>query len=326
MLIDLCANGSKATLSDHLGDRAAVKTYLIATILCLSAVPALGSPIFVPTFTAAFNSNFGGNAATAQAAWVAAANNLASSFSDNIHINITVDAVAGTSIFGMSNTPLIMITYGNLYNAALQDAKSADDAASIGLGGSLGGTGTLGSASDPIGGPHNWWVTRAQGKALGLSPDDSTSDGTTTFGAGFAYTFFGAIQPGTYDFQGLVTHEISEIMGRLGLCGTSIASVPGYTLLDAFSFSGLSVRNTGNGTNANFSIDSGSTLLKGFNAQTVNGGDCRDWASGTNDAFNAFAATGVPNSVTGVDLRVADVIGYDLIVIAKRRRGQITSQ
>jgi hypothetical protein len=310
-----------------LGDRAAVKTYLLATILCLSAVPAFGSPIFVPTFTAAFNSNFGANAATAQAAWVAAANSLASAFTDNIHINITVDAVAGTSIFGMSNTPLVSIAYVDLYDAALLDKTSADDAISIGLGGSLGGTGTPGSASDPIGGPHNWWVTRAQRKALGLSADDSiTTDGTTTFGAGFAYTFFGAIQPGTYDFQGLVTHEISEIMGRIGLCGTSIASVPAYTLLDAFSFSGPSVRNTGNGTNANFSIDSGSTLLKGFNPQTVNGGDCRDWASGTNDAFNAFAATGVPNSVTGVDLRVTDVIGYDLVIIAKRRRAQVTSQ
>jgi hypothetical protein len=226
----------------------------------------------------------------------------------------------------MSNTPLFSITYGNLYNAALQDETSADDAQSIGLGGSLGGTGTPGSASDPIGGPHNWWVTRAQQKALGLSADDSTTDGTTTFGAGFVYTFFGAIQPGTYDFQGLVTHEISEIMGRIGLCGTSIASVPGYTLLDAFSFSGPSVRNTGNGTNANFSIDSGDTILKGFNPQTLNGGDCRDWASGTNDAFNAVDATGVANPVTGVDLRVTDVIGYDLIVIAKRRRAQVTSQ
>jgi hypothetical protein len=30
--------------------------------------------------------------------------------------------------------------------------------------------------------------------------------------------------------------------------------------------------------------------------------------------------------VTGVDLRITDVIGYDLVTIAKRRRGQVTSQ
>jgi hypothetical protein len=303
-----------------------VKTYFLATIFCLSAVPAFGSPIFVPTFTAAFNSNFGANAATAQAAWIAAANSFASAFTDDIHINITVDAVAGTSLFGMSNTPIFSISYTNLYNAALQDATSADDATSTGLGGSFGGTGTPGSVSDPIAGNHNWWVTRAQRKALGLSADDSTTDGTTTFGAGFVYTFFGAVQPGTYDFQGVVTHEISEVMGRFGLCGNLVSGVPGYTLMDAFSFSGPSVRNPGDGTNANFSIDNGNTILKGFNPQTLNGGDCRDWASGTNDAFNAFAATGVANPVTGVDLRMTDVIGYDLVVIAKRRRGQVTSQ
>ena len=96
--------------------------------------------------------------------------------------------------------------------------------------------------------------------------------------------------------------------------------------MDAFSFSGPSVRNPGMGTNANFSIDNGNTLLKGFNPQTLNGGDCRDWASGTNDAFNSFAATSVANPVTGVDLRMTDVIGYDLVVIAKKRRGQVTSQ
>ena len=143
------------------GTRRRVKTYFLATIFCLSAVPAFGSPIFVPTFTAAFNSNFGANAATAQAAWIAAANSFASAFTDNIHINITVDAVAGTSLFGMSNTPIFSISYGDLYNAALQDATSADDAASTGLGGSFGGSGTPDSVIDPIAGPHNWWVTRS---------------------------------------------------------------------------------------------------------------------------------------------------------------------
>src|SRR5439155_15246694 len=43
-----------------------------------------------------------------------------------------------------------------------------------------------------------------------------------------------------------------------------------------------------------------------------NGGDDGDWASGTNDAFNAFSSSSVMNSITPVDVREMDVLGYDL--------------
>ena len=58
--------------------------------------------IITPTFTANFDTNFGVNATAAKAAWAAAAQVFTSHFSDNIHINITVDAVPGTSVFGES--------------------------------------------------------------------------------------------------------------------------------------------------------------------------------------------------------------------------------
>src|SRR5262249_20382363 len=69
----------------------------------------------------------------------------------------------------------------------------------------------------------------------------------------------------------------------------------------------------------NFSIDNGTTLLKLFNNAQQNGLDTRDWAppslggDGTNDAFNQFSNWGVVNPVSAVDVRVMDVIGYDLI-------------
>jgi len=284
---------------------------LIAVAVGLvAAQPASATIVFVPTFTAAFNTNFGANAAAAQAAWNQAAAIFSTNFDDNIHINITVDGVAGTGILGQSSTPIFSTTYNALYNAVLADRTSADDNTLTNTGGSLGGNGTAGSAADPIGTAHNWWTTRAQRKALGLLADDATNDGTTTFGAGFSYTFSGAIAAGTIDFQGVVAHEISEVMGRIGICGGSVAGAPGYTLIDAMSFSGAGTRNTGNGANANFSIDNGNTLLKGFNNNASFGGDCRDWASGTNDAFNAFSSSGVANPVTAVDLRIMDVIGY----------------
>jgi hypothetical protein len=43
----------------------------------------------------------------------------------------------------------------------------------------------------------------------------------------------------------------------------------------------------------------------------VNNLDSRDWAPGTNDAFNQFSDFGVVNPVSHVDLQVMDVIGFD---------------
>ena len=99
-------------------------------------------------------------------------------------------------------------------------------------------------------------------------------------------------------------------MGRAGISGgTVIMGTSGYSLLDALSFSSPGSRML-DGLGGSLSLDAGTTLLKDFN--TISGGDTRDWASGTNDSFNAFASMGVQNSVTAVDLRTIDVIGYDL--------------
>ena len=64
--------------------------------------PWCSNMIITPTFTANFDTNFGVNATAAKAAWAAAAQVFTSHFSDNIHINITVDAVPAPSVFGES--------------------------------------------------------------------------------------------------------------------------------------------------------------------------------------------------------------------------------
>lgn len=278
----------------------------VAVALLGPSAPARAGLVITGNFTNNFVTDFGANAAAAEAAWNAAAKVFENNFSDNIHINITVDAVAGTSVFGGSSTPLLSTSYTNLRNAVVADAKTADDATAIGAGGSV-------SATDPTGGTGHWWLTTAQAKALGLTPDStSNNDGTTTFGAGNPFTFSGPIAPGTFDFQGVAAHEISEVMGRQGLKGTTFAGqANSNTLLDLFSYTGPGTRSLAGGPNANFSIDNGTTLLKQYNDWTQNGLDSRDWAGGTNDSFNQFADPGVVNSVSGVDLREMDVIGYD---------------
>ena len=281
-----------------------------ACILCctLGSLAHAGL-VITPTFTANFNTNFGANAAAAQAAWNAAASVFTANFSDNIHINITVDAVAGTSVFGQSNTSLYSTSYANLRALAVADATTANDNISIGAGGSV-------TAADPTAGAGTWWVSSSQAKAIGLIADNLSNDGTTTFGAGNAFTFSGAITGGTYDFKDVAAHEISEVMGRLGLKGGSIGGhSPSYSLTDDFSYTAANVRGLAQGL-TNFSIDNGTTLLKQWNNSASNGLDSRDWASGFgNDAFNQFSSAGVTNPVSAVDLELMDVIGYDLIAL-----------
>jgi hypothetical protein len=192
---------------------------------------------------------------------------------------------------------------------ALADAKTADDATATGFGGSI-------PFTDPVSAsPHTWWLSSAQAKALGLVADNLNNDVTTTFGAGFSYTFSGPIAPGTFDFQATAAHEISEVMGRLGLMGVTIGSaIHSYSLDDLFTFSGSGSRNLTCPSNNNwFSINNGNTLLKQENDYCTNGLDPQDWASGTPDSFNQFATLGASEPVTSLDLRDMDVLGYDRI-------------
>jgi hypothetical protein len=262
--------------------------------------------VITPTFTANFDKNFGANAAAARTAWMAAADVFTSHFSDDIHINITVDAVTNPAVFGESFPALVSISYADLFARLSADAVTQNDQIAVGPGGSV-------PASDPTNGIGTWWLTRAQAKALGYIPDDMSDDGGTTFGATNVFTFSGEITPGTFDFQGVAAHEISEIMGRLGVSGGTIGTTANsFSLIDNLSYTGLGMKGLRGGPGNNFSIDNGLTLLKLFNDPTVNHLDTRDWAPGTNDAFNQISSSDVANPVSAVDLQLMDVIGYDL--------------
>jgi hypothetical protein len=262
--------------------------------------------VISPTFTSAFDTNFGANAAAARAAWNAAADVLVGNLSDDITLNITVDAVTDITVFSSSAMPLQSISYTDLLAKVNAGAKTQDDLTAVGTGGSM-------TAADPTGGDGTWWLTRSQAKAFGLvDADDPSNDGSTTFGTGNAWTFSGEIAEHTFDFQGAAAHEISEVMGRLGLSGGNVGmTANSFSLIDNFSYTSPGAKGIHGGTGNNFSIDDGTTLVKLFNDPTANGLDSRDWAPGTNDAFNQFSDAGVVNPFSAVDLRVMDVIGYD---------------
>jgi len=257
--------------------------------------------IITPTFTARFDSNFGTNSTAARDARNAAAQLFTSAFSDDIHINITVDAVTDAKVLGESFPQWVSISYAEIYTRVNAYASTQNDLIAVGPGGSV-------TASDPTNGSGKWSLTRAQAKALGYVPDDLSDDGSTTFGTSESYTFTGSIAAGTIDFVDVAAHEISEVMGRAGLSGGNNS----FSLIDLFSFTGAGTRRLQGGAGNFFSIDNGSTLIKEFN-DTFFGGDSRDWAGGTNDAFNANASFGVRSIVSAVDLQLMDVLGYGRI-------------
>jgi hypothetical protein len=241
-----------------------------------------------------------------------AAAQFAGNFSDPIHVNIRITAVAGTGTLGASSTSLSLVSLANLKASALADATTANDATATGAGGSLF------LAADPIAGAHNFLVSRAEAKALGLAADNAvTSDGTFTFGGGFNYSYDpnNRAVSGKIDFIGVAMHEMSEIMGRIGIMGVDIGvGSPSYMMMDLFSYTGAGVRGLNNGAGRSFSFDNGTTLLKGFNNASGLGGDLQDWASGANDTFNAFSSSGVLNALTSVDLITMDMLGYNFFV------------
>jgi len=244
------------------------------------------------------------DAAAASAAFDYAAGQIMALYSDPVQINIILAATTDPTVLGQSNAPLVgTFTYDQIRTLLINDntAHPSPD-------------GTTSTAALPAVNPYactTFLVSRGLAKALGNIPSDATNDGTFTFGTTHAYTYEPANRavPGRFDFIGVAFHEITEIMGRVArLNQTGNCNRP----FDVFRFLGAGTQSLiFTDSNVYFSVDGGTTNLKNFNANG-NGGDLGDWASGSNDAFNAFSDSGVENNLTSVDVRVMDVIGWDL--------------
>jgi hypothetical protein len=244
-----------------------------------------------------------------KAACSSAAAQFTSRYSDPINVNIKVTASPGTSDLGSSRTFFDAVdSYNNLQAAFAGDSKTADDATTVGNGGSLR------AGADPITTPHMYNVTRAQAKALGLRPDDMQNDGTFNFGGGQAWTYDPNNRKvaGKFDFIGVAMHEYSEIMGRNSIMADPQfdPGTPNYCAYDLFHYTGAGTRGLNSGPGRSFSFNNGTSLLIAFN-DGGNGGDLQDWAGPAPDSFNAFGPPNEQDDMTPVDLQVMDVIGYD---------------
>ena len=311
--------GATATFTTPGVDTGVGETYSISSRgVTIGAVPEVPATVLTINLTYDPDSTFttaGLSAADITAmknANTFAAQQFTNSLHDPINVNILITAVAGTGTLGQSNTSLLLPSFTSMRDATHSDAKSADDTTATGASGSLSST-----LTDPVGTAHDWLISKAQGKALSMTADNLTQDGKYTFGGGFSYTYDSANRAvaGKIDYIGVSMHEFSEIMGRIGIQGTqSLTGNPDYMQMDLFHYTGAGTRGLNNGAGRSFSINAGTNLLKAFNNGST-GGDLQDWASGTNDSFNAFSSSGVLNDYSAVDIRTMDAIGYDTVSV-----------
>src|SRR5262249_44239952 len=226
-----------------------------------------------------------------------------SQFTDPITINISVGygevggQALGSGALGESLTYLNTYSYSQLLGALTADATTATHQTAVA---SL-------PASNPAGGA-NYLVPTAEAKALGLMGASTSLDGSIGFSSIpgiFDYNNADGVSAGQYDFYGVVAHELSEVMGRLILGGSS------FTPFSLFDYSAAGVRDMSGAQPGYFSINGGQTNLDSFNS--VAGGDLGDWASSAgNDSFLAFAKSGVVLPVSQADLTALDAIGWNL--------------
>ncbi len=129
---------------------------------------------------------------------------------------------------------------------------------------------------------------------------------------------------------GALEHEITEVLGRVSILGTSKAGpLPMYTLLDLDRYSAPGVAALTPGASDYFSLNGGTTSLATYNNAT-NGGDPGDWAASVpNDAFDAFLVTGSPASLSNADVEELGAIGMQAVnsplTIAGAAAGQSTN-
>jgi len=249
-----------------------------------------------------------------EAAVVSAAQIYTSAFTNHVTINIAVGLgeVGGSAMdskaLGQSESSGYVVGYSTLTHAL-----GASDSALV--------SGGLMSANavtaDAALSNANFFVTSAQAKAIGLANAHSTAiDGYIGLSNSGSALYFpgngGTIKANQYDGVGVAAHEISEVMGRIGLEGAALnASTHAYTALDLFRYTSAGVADL-NPTAGYFSTNLGATNLAQFN-NPANGGDAADLASQTpSNAYNAFGTPGVVNQVTATDLLMVAALGYQV--------------
>lgn len=253
-------------------------------------------------------------------------------FTNNITVNIEFHNMS--TGLGQSIAFIFPVPYLTYCPALAASATSPDDMTAL--------THTPCGSTNPINSTANIDVKSPSGRVLGINTPEQNFAGncpTANFtGSGCIglNVSLANMHPG-FLFT-TVEHEIDEVLG-LGsaLNGTTTPTDPWPEDLFRWASAGTRSYSTntstttpcGGGTPAAFfSIDGGATNLDGFN-NCNNGGDYGDWVTHSppqvQDAFINLSGTPPSLTISSQEVQALDVIGYS-ILLAKHRRGQITSQ
>ena len=220
-----------------------------------------------------------------------AANLLQSAFSNNIVLNFHVGygEVAGQALTNGSAAAGpsggISMTTANLKTALLNSAASADDTAAY----------TNLSPNLNPNGNGSVVVWSAQEKALGLlAPASGGIDGEVGFATDISSNLL----------VGVALHEITHAMGR-----TSGYNDP-FGIADLFRYSAAGTHVFAGGSAAYLSADGGATRIADFDTGSDFGDFSNNSALTVNDSFNAFYSGSTAQTLTSVDLRTMDILGY----------------
>ncbi len=224
-------------------------------MMCLPVLGSVGSARANPTFNLSYIS---GTSLAEQTAFASAASYWASSFRDNVTINLTVGTgILGSGVLAQASSVRATVSYGSFRSQMVADATSATDTAAVAhLPNTTGvamylnytsnnpnGSGSATPYVDGDGDANNTTVrlTNANARALGYNPATSTlfglcpvaCDGFIQFAAsGFTWDLnrTNGITAGAFDFVGLAIHEIGHALGFVsGVDSLDTAASPGPT-------------------------------------------------------------------------------------------------
>ncbi len=177
---------------------------------------------------------------------------------------------------------------------------------------------TFAASSEPT--SSQFFITSAETKAMGyVNPTSTSLDGYVGFSSSYPmyYGTTGTPSANQYDFFSIAEHELTEVMGRIGVEGANMNGAKTYTPLDLFHYSAPG-KLTMAGNGGYFSVNNGQTNLGAYNNAAVNGGDVADWASSiANNSFDAFTAPGTAGAMTSNDVIETAALGYRLSALGR---------
>jgi hypothetical protein len=272
-------------------------------------------------------------------------------------VTLTLDFESGlrlsSGVLGTTKSMYMDMYYSDFRSRLAQVSSSAADALAVA---SLPGGANFGrlinlTADNPAGAgsatpyvdrnPATVHLSAANARALGLQFQGNESPGCAAacdaridISTRYAYDYdpSDGISPGTFDFVGIVRHEIGHALGfvsgvdLLDVAGTlrPAGSFTAVTPLDMFRYSSLSAAShvidfTADTRQKYLSIDGGATLGPEFAEGEVHGDGAQasHWKDGRGiGAMAPYIQPGVADSrITAADLLALDVIGWQVSAV-----------